>query len=106
MDDTLRRLLEAEQKADALVKKAQADRDRIVETALEEIKAADARFRARIPELRESFHNKAEERAAQAIAEVRRRYSERRDELDEEIERRRDQSVSRGLDALLTISRD
>ncbi len=106
MDDTLRRLLEAEQKADALVNKAQADRDRIVEKALEEIKAADDRFRARIPELRESFQNKAEERAAQAIAEVRRRYSERRHELDEEIDRRRDQSVSRGLDALLTISRD
>lgn len=106
MDDTLRRLLEAERQADALVAKAQTDRDRIVETALEEIKAADDRFRARIPELRESFHNKAEERAAQAIAELRRRYAERQEKLDEEIARRRDQSVSQGLDALLTQSPD
>ena len=106
MDDTLKRLLEAEKQADAMVAKALGDRDRIVEKALEEIKAADDRFRARIPELREGFQNKAEERAAQAVAELRRRYGERREHLDEEIARRREQAVSRGLDTLLAPSAD
>ena len=101
MDDTLKRLLEAERQADTLVAKALTERDRIVETALEEIRAADDRFRARIPELRDSFLKKAEERAAQAVAELRRRYAERQEQLDEEISHRREQSVSRGLDALL-----
>ena len=101
MDDTLKRLLDAEREADALVAKALTDRDRIVEKALEEIKAADSRFRARIPELREGFQKKAEERASQAVAELRRRYGERREQLDEDIARRRGQAVAAGLETLL-----
>lgn len=101
MDDALKRLLDAEQKADALVAKALEDRDRMIEQALDEVKTADARFRARIPELQEGFHKKAEERAEQAIAEIRRRHQERRDRLDQETGRHHDQAVEQGLRALL-----
>ena len=106
MDDALKRLLEAEQKAEALVAKAREERDRLVQQALEEVKTADARFRARIPELQGGFRNKAEERAEQAVAEIRRRHQERRAQLDQETARRREQAVSRGLDVLLSTAGD
>ena len=67
-----------------------------MEQALEDVKTADARFRARIPELREGFQKKAEERAEQAIAEIRRRHAERRAHLDEDTARRRERAVSQG----------
>ena len=102
MDDALKRLLDAEQKADALVAKALEDRDRMIEQALDEVKTADARVRARVPELQEGFHRKAEERAEQAIAEIRRRHQERRDRLDQETDRRHDQATEQGLRALLS----
>lgn len=102
MDDSLKRLLDAEQRAEALVAKASEDRDRLIARALEEVKTADARFRARVPELREGFHKKAEERAEQAIAEIRRRHNERRAVLDRETAKRREQAVTRGLNVLLS----
>jgi V/A-type H+-transporting ATPase subunit G/H len=102
MDDSLKRLLDAEQRAEALVTKASEDRDRLIAQALEEVKTADARFRARVPELRESFKRKAEERAEQAIAEIRRRHNERRALLEKETAKRRDQAVTRGLEMLLS----
>lgn len=104
MDDSLKRLLDAEQRAQALVGKAREDRDRLISQALEEVKTADARFRARIPELREGFRKKAEERAEQASAEIRRRMNERREQFDKDAVRRREHAVARGLAALLSPS--
>lgn len=102
MDDSLKRLLDAEQRAEALVAKASEDRDRLIAQALEEVKTADARFRARVPELRDSFRKKAEERAEQAIAEIRRRHNERRAVLEKETAKRQDQAVARALEVLLS----
>jgi len=101
MDDTLKRLLDAEQRGQALVVKALADRDQLIDKALEEVKSADARFRARIPEIRDDFIIKADERAAQAIAEKRRRYQERLETLEQEAEHHHDQAVAAALDVLL-----
>ena len=106
MDDTLKRLLDAEHKAQELVAKSIQDRDRLIDQALEEVKTADARFRARIPELREGFQKKADERAEQAVAEIRRRYAERRETLEQETARRRDQTVQAALAALLAPDAD
>lgn len=106
MDDSLKRLLDAEQRAEALVAKASEDRDRLIAQALEEVKTADARFRARVPELREGFHRKAEERAEQAIAEIRRRHNERRAMFEKETARRQEQAVTRGLAVLLSHAED
>ena len=106
MDDSLKRLLDAEQRAEALVAKASEDRDRLIAQALEEVKTADARFRARVPELREGFHRKAEERAEQAIAEIRRRHNERRAMFEKETARRQEQAVTRGLAVLLSDAED
>lgn len=101
MDDTLKRLLDAEHQAQSMVAKSIEDRDRLIDQALEEVKTADARFRARIPELRDSFRKKAEERAEQAVAETRRRHAERRELLEQETAKRSDQAVRVALEALL-----
>jgi vacuolar-type H+-ATPase subunit H len=106
MDDTLKRLLEAEEKADALVKKSLEERDRLVEQALVDVKTADARFRARLPELRESFQRKAEERAEQAVAEITRRHEERTAHLEAETAKRRSLAAELGLEVLMKPSRD
>ena len=82
MDSTLKHLLEVELKAEALVEDAMEQREQIMERSLEEVHMAEARFDARIPEIRQSFMDKAEQRAEQTIAETKRRYDERSQQLE------------------------
>ena len=77
MDDTLKRLLAAENAASDLVKKAQADSERLIQTALHEARQQEERFHARVPELQASFQEKADQRAQQTVAEMERRFEER-----------------------------
>lgn len=81
MEDILKRLLDAELKAEALVDEANRERERILNQALEESRVAEAHFESRLPELRAPFLQKAEERAQQAIGELKRRYEERHKQL-------------------------
>ncbi len=77
MEDTLQRLLQAELQAEALVTKALEERERITREALEEARLAEGRLKARLPEIRESFMEKARQRVEQARAEMGLRYQER-----------------------------
>ncbi|MHB8455085.1 MAG: ATPase [Acidiferrobacterales bacterium] len=81
MEDELKRLLDAELRAEALVEEANRERDRLIHQAREDARAAEQRFETRIPELRNVFLGKAEERAVKAVAEMTRRYEERREHL-------------------------
>lgn len=83
MEEILKRLLDAEAKAEEIVNIANAKRERMISQALEDGRAAEARFEARIPEIQASFADKAEERASQAVAELKRRYEERHKYLRE-----------------------
>ncbi|MEN8176681.1 MAG: ATPase [Pseudomonadota bacterium] len=103
MEDSLKKLLDAERRADALVNKAIGERDRLIDEALREVKTAEERFDARIPEIRDNFRQRAEERAAQVIAEVRRRYTERQEALEEDVARRRDKAIQAALAVMLDI---
>lgn len=78
MQDELQRLLDAELQAESLVKEAELRRERMIRQALDDARTAEAQFEARLPELRNAFLEKAEERAMQAVAEQARRYEERR----------------------------
>jgi V/A-type H+-transporting ATPase subunit G/H len=82
MENSLQRLLDAELEAEAVVKKALDRREQIMAQSLEEAHMAEARFEARIPELRGAFNDKAEQRIQQTIAEVSLRYVERTRELE------------------------
>jgi vacuolar-type H+-ATPase subunit H len=77
MDDTLKRLLAAENAASELVKKAQADGEHVVQTALQEAHKQEQRFLARVPELQASFLDKSNQRAQQTVAEMERRFEEK-----------------------------
>lgn len=101
MEEVLKRLLEIEHQAEALVDAAQAERDRIISVAQEEAQAAERQLEARLPELRASFLSKGEERADQAIAELTRRGAERQRELRRLAEAHEQDALAAAL-ALLT----
>jgi vacuolar-type H+-ATPase subunit H len=77
MEATLKRLLQAEAQAEKRVDAAKAERARLVEQAIQNSKAEEQQFERRVPELHADFLQKAENRANQAVGELRRRYEER-----------------------------
>jgi V/A-type H+/Na+-transporting ATPase subunit G/H len=100
--ETLKRLLEAEARAQAFVEQASRERDQIIQQALAEVRRAEARFAKRIPELQQSFVDQAESRAEQAISALTRRYGERREQLEalaqERLEEAREAALANLLD--------
>ncbi len=101
MDNTLKRLLDAELRAQEVVDRAFAERDRLTQQAQEEAKAAEQRFEKRIPEIHESFMHKSEQRADQSITELQRREQEKRAELERMARERMDDAVHAAIDILL-----
>jgi V/A-type H+/Na+-transporting ATPase subunit G/H len=106
MEDILKRLLEAEARAEAVVADANARREQIVKQATEEARAGELRFEERIPEIQESFVSKAEERAQQAIAEIKRRYDERQKQLRALAEERTHEAVNAAVAVLLDVEKN
>ncbi len=102
MDDTLKRLLDAEMRAERLAQEAEEEAERLVQAAIAEAKANEERFRARIPDLHRGFIQKSEERAEQTIAELKRRYDERHVQLRNLAEEREEDALVAAFDVLLT----
>ena len=100
MDDTLKRLLDAELRAEKLASDAEQEQERIIQAAIREASSGDERFTARIPDLHCAFIQKAEERAEQTVAELKRRYDERHVQLREMAEEH-EQDALKGAFALL-----
>jgi len=103
MGNVLKRLLEAEHKAKEIVDHAKTERDRLVNEAREEVKRAEQRFQARVPDIHASFLDKAEEKAQAHISELERRYQERRELLVKISEQRQQQAIVQVLDLLLDV---
>jgi V/A-type H+-transporting ATPase subunit G/H len=101
MDDTLKRLLDAEMKAETLAQEAEQQQERIIQAAFRDARAEDERFTARVPDLHRSFINKAEERAEQTVAELKRRYEERHVQLRETAEQRENEALDAAFNLLL-----
>lgn len=101
MDDTLKRLLAAENAASDLVKKAQAESERLVQTALHEAHQQEERFQTRIPELHASFLEKSDQRAQQTVAEMERRFEERLTQLREAAEVHEENALNAAFERLL-----
>lgn len=101
VDDTLKRLLAAENRARELVEKAEADSDQKIQTALHEAHQQEERFQARIPELHASFLDKADQRAEQTVAEMERRFEERLGQLRDAAESHEDEALEAGFRELL-----
>ena len=101
MKNVLHRLLDAELKAQEIVDSAKNERDRLVYEARDEVKRAEQRFEARVPEIHSSFTDKAKERAQTQINELERRYQERRERLIDISEQYQQQAIDDVLDLIL-----
>jgi len=105
MEDTLQRLLAAELRAETLASQAELEQDRLIQQAVADAKSENERFTSRIPDLHRSFIAKAEERAEQNIAELRRRYDERHVHLRDQAEQREDAALEAAFQVLIDPSR-
>ncbi len=101
MDETLKRLLDAEMRSEQTVEEAKAKREEITRQALEEARRAEQRFSDRIPDLHASFVEKAEARAAQSINELQRRYDERNQALRSMAQQHESEAIDTALALLL-----
>jgi hypothetical protein len=102
MDDTLQRLLDAELQAEKVAQQAEAEQESVIQSALMEARADEDRFVARIPELHMSYLKKAEERAEQSIAELKRRYDERHVQLRNLAEEREEDALEAAFQVLVS----
>ena len=101
MDDTLKRLLEAESQAEEIARRADQERERIIQSAILEARAEETRFEARIPELYASFQDKAEARADQTTSELKKRYDERHTQLRNQAEEREKEALESAFTLLI-----
>ena len=81
MGDSLKDLLQAETEAEAIVARGEKERDANVQQSLDDSLELEKQFQARLPEIYQSFLEKAQERADQSIAEMKLRYDEHNKEL-------------------------
>ena len=102
MDDTLKVLLDAEVRAETIAQHAEAAQEQIIQAALQEARAKDERFTARIPELHLGYVEKAQDRAEQTVAELKRRYDERHVQLRNMAEEREDEALAAAFQVLVT----
>jgi vacuolar-type H+-ATPase subunit H len=105
MEDALKRLLEAEARADAEVTRASAEREQIIQDALAQARVAREQFASGVADLRAPYLAQAEDRAAQAIAELRRKYDERGRMLRSQAEARETAAVDAAFAVLLDPGR-
>jgi V/A-type H+/Na+-transporting ATPase subunit G/H len=102
VDDTLQRLLDAEVRAEKIAQQAEAEQEQVIQGALHEARAEDDRFTARIPDLHRAYISKAQERADQTVAELRRRYEERHVQLRNQAEQREEEALAAAFQVLIS----
>ncbi|PJB02877.1 MAG: ATPase [Hydrogenophilales bacterium CG_4_9_14_3_um_filter_63_34] len=101
MEDPLKRLLEAEARAQSIIDSASAERQRVLDDALIAARDAEARFDAGRADLRAPFLKEADVRADLAVAELTRKYEERQRGLREMASRHEQEAVDAALNLLL-----
>lgn len=99
-DEALKRLLAAESKAEQLIASADRQRSALIEQAKRAAEAARTQHAQHVAEILASFMAQAEQRAAQTVAELRRRYAERAEAMKAAAELTRAQA----LDAAVAVS--
>ena len=101
MGDSLKDLLEAEAEAEAIVTAGENERDQIIQKALDDALDMERQFKDRLPEMQQSFIDKARERAAQTIAEMKLRYDERNKTLRELAGKHEKEALERAIALIL-----
>jgi vacuolar-type H+-ATPase subunit H len=106
LGDSLKDLLGAETEAEAIVSQGEMERDKIIKKALDDALEMEKQFRDRLPEIRQSFLDKAQQHAAQAIAEMKLRNDERSKQLRELAGRHENEAIELALALLLDSDQD
>ena len=101
MGDSLKDLLEAETEAEAIVTAGENERDRIIQKALDDALDMERQFKDRLPEMQQSFIDKARERGAQTVAEMKLRYDERNKTLRELAGKHEQEALDRAIGLIL-----
>ena len=102
VDDTLKRLLDAEVRAEKIAQQAEVEQEQVIQGALNEARAEEERFTAQIPDLHRSDIAKAQERADQTVAELKRRYDERHVLLRNMAEERDEEALAAAFQVLIS----
>jgi V/A-type H+-transporting ATPase subunit G/H len=97
MENTLKRLLNAETEAEQLVENAKTQREQLIQHALQKAHDAEQNFKQSIPELRAGALEKAKGRAEQGVAELRKRYAERQTSLRNLAEENHDKALDAAI---------
>lgn len=101
MEDTLKRLLAAEQQASEITRQAEQEAENIVQSALDDASVQQERFEKRLPQLRHSHLEKAQQRAEQTSKEIERRYEERIAALRDAAENHEEEALDAAFAFLL-----
>ena len=105
MEDTLKRLLSVEIEAEQLVANKQAEREQIIQQALEKAHQAEQDFQATIPKLQASFLEKAEHAAEQSIVALKKRYEEKQEHLRKLSEENQQQALEAVVNLLMKVGK-
>ncbi len=103
MEDTLKRLLSVETEAEQLVTQAKTKREQIIQQALQDAYQTEQKFAAQIPQLHDTFLKKAEVRATQTIAELHKRYAERKLNLQNLAEENQQKALEAAVHLLMQV---
>jgi len=101
MDESIYDLLKVEQEAEQIVLNGEKEREAIRQKALDDANATIKQFNDRLPEMHQSFLDKAQERADQSIAELKLRYNERNQELRALAEEHEQEALNEAIKHLL-----
>lgn len=105
MEELLTRLLEAERQAEAEVKQANAERERLIQEALRQGREAEEQFTKDLLSLHAPYRKQALERAEAAIAELKKKHEERERQLRKLAEQREQSAVEAAVSILLDPQR-
>lgn len=106
MENTLNRLLAAETQAETLVATAMQEREQLIQQTLIEVQHQEAQFVAKIPDLQANFLQKAEAHAQQSIAELTKRYAERKTALQELAQDNQQQALNAAIAVLFAVGKE
>jgi len=101
MGDSLKDLLEAETEAEAIVTSGEVERDKIIQKSLDDAFDMEKQFKARLPEMHQSFVDRAQQRAEQTIAEMKLRYDERNKMLRKLADKHEKEALERAIVLIL-----
>lgn len=101
VDETLKRLLEAEAKAEQIVARAEEERRAIIDQARHEALVAEQQHTRHIAGIHASFLAQAEHRAQQTIATLQHRHAEQVQELHASAQRHEQQALDEAVALLV-----